>query len=278
MTIRDISVCITSADHDNAALDLAEQLAEASSAHITCDMVGILATLFIYNDFGTGAAYAHLLNESNAEISRFWKEATTTVQQRQSRFEIRQHKTFGANIEPLVAMIARHSDVMIVRAPTHAAPQPYAQIIEGALLGSGRPVIIVPPEWKRGPVGRNMVIGWDESREATRAMHDALLLAAPGTEITVVTVDARRGSPDHGDTPGLDIAAHLSRHGYKIALRNEASLGRSVSEVITQVATDLGADLIALGGYRHSRVQQALFGGVTRNMLREPQIPLLLSH
>lgn len=278
MIIRDISVLITNAEHDAAALDLAEQLAETTSAHLACDMVGILATLFIYNDFGTGAAYAPLLNESNAEIARFWDEAAASIQKRGRNFEIRQHKTFGANIEPLVAMIARHSDVMVVRAPTNKSPQPYAQIIEGALLGSGRPVIIVPPDWQRGPVGQKIIIGWDESREAARAMHDALLIAAPEAEITIVTVDAKRGSHEHGDTPGLDIAAHLARHGHKVTLRNEASLGRSTSEVINQVATDLDADLIALGGYRHSRLQQALFGGVTRNMLREPKIPLLLSH
>lgn len=278
MNVHDISVCITSAEHDTAVLDLAEAIAGRTSAHISCDLVGILSTVFIYNEFGTGAAYAHQLNQSIADIEAFWSSAKAMIAKRDGKYTIRQQKTFGANIEPLVAMIARYSDVFITRGPTLNTPQPYAQIIEGALLGSGRPVLVAPEKWTPGPVGRNIVIGWDESREAARAMHDALLLAEDGAEITIVTVDAKRGSPDHGDVPGLDVAAHLSRHGHKVSLRNEGGLGKPVHEVITQVATDLGADMIALGGYRHSRLQQALFGGVTRSLLKEPKIPLLLSH
>ncbi|MDP1554803.1 MAG: universal stress protein [Hyphomonas sp.] len=151
-------------------------------------------------------------------------------------------------------------------------------MIEAALLGSGRPVLVAPVDWKPRQVGRKIVTGWDASGEAARAMHDALLLAAEDAEITIVTVDAKPGSLDHGDAPGLDIAAHLARHGLKVELRNEANLGRSTHEVLMQVATDINADLMVLGGYRHSRLQQTLFGGVTRNMLRDVKLPLLLSH
>ncbi len=276
MQLKDIIVCVAGAD--TAALDLAQRLAGDHDAHLACSAIGIAPTMLLYNEFGAGAAYTAQLNENRAIIERFWNQMTEDLTKRDPKIELRRHRTYGTNLESLVAAIARHADLAVVRAPTVDEPQPYAQIIEAALLGSGRPVMVAPVDWKPGPVGRKMVIGWDASREAARAMHDALLLAAKDAEITIVTVDAKPGSLDHGDAPGLDIAAHLARHGHKVELRNEAGLGRSTHEVLTQIATDINADMMVLGGYRHSRLQQVLFGGVTRSLLRSVPLPLLLSH
>lgn len=278
MKLTDIVVCLTSVDDDMAALELAETLAEASGAHLACAAVGLLATVYLYAEYGAGAAYANQLNENNAAIQHFWEVADERLKGRSRPVELRRHKTYSANTEELMAMIGRHADLTVMRAPTGEHAQPYAEMIEGALLGSGRPVVVAPANWKRGPVGRKIVFGWDESREAARAMHDALLLAAPDAEAVIVTVDAKHGSRSHGDAPGMDIAAHLARHGLKVELRNEAGLGRAAHTVLTEVANAEGADLLVLGGYRHSRLQQALFGGVTRSLLRDPPLPLLLSH
>lgn len=276
MQLKDIIVCVAGAD--TAALDLAQRLAGDHDAHLACSAIGIMPTMLLYNEFGAGAAYTAQLNENRAIVERFWNQLTDDLTKRDPKIELRRHRTYGTNLESLVAAIARHADLAVVRAPTVDEPQPYAQVIEAALLGSGRPVMVAPVDWKPGPVGRKMVIGWDASREAARAMHDALLLAAKDAEITIVTVDAKPGSLDHGDAPGLDIAAHLARHGHKVELRNEAGLGRSTHEVLTQIATDMNADMMVLGGYRHSRLQQVLFGGVTRSLLRSVPLPLLLSH
>lgn len=276
MQLKDIIVVAAGAD--TAALDLAQRLASDHDAHLACSAIGIMPTMLLYNEFGAGAAYTAQLNENRAITERFWNQLGEDLTKRDPKIELRRHRTYGTNLESLVAAIARHADLAVVRAPTADEPQPYAQIIEAALLGSGRPVMVAPVDWKPGPVGRKMVIGWDASREAARAMHDALLLAAKDAEITIVTVDAKPGSLDHGDAPGLDIAAHLARHGLKVELRNEAGLGRSTHEVLTQIATDINADMMVLGGYRHSRLQQVLFGGVTRSLLRSVPLPLLLSH
>ncbi|MBA4228533.1 MAG: hypothetical protein C0456_18140 [Hyphomonas sp.] len=278
MKLKDIVVCVTSASADNSAIDLAQQIAGDFNAHVACSAIGILQSLLFYNEFGMSAAHVEHLRQEKELIQRFWTGLKDNLDNRTPLFELRRHSTYSANLESLVAAIARHADLAIVRAPDKDAAQPYSQMIEAVLLGSGRPVLVAPVHWTPGPVGRRIVIGWDASGEAARAMHDALLLASPDADITIVTVDAKPGSLDHGDAPGLDIAAHLARHGLKVELRNEASLGRPVHEVLMQVATDTNADLMALGGYRHSRLQQTLFGGVTRNMLRDTPIPLLLAH
>lgn len=278
MQLKDIAVCVASAQNDLSALDLAQAVAGKSDAHISCSAIGILQTAILYNEFGMGAAYVEQLNQEKLFIERLWTGVQSLLDKKGLRADLRRHRTFSTNLESLVASIARHSDLTIFRAPAKDDPQPYAQMIEAALLGSGRPVMVAPADWKSGPIGKRIVIGWDASREAARALHDALLIADEGAEVTVVTVDAKPGSLDHGDAPGLDIAAHLARHGMKVTLRNEGSLGRSAHEVVVQVAIDKNADTIVLGGYRHARLQQALFGGMTRSMLRDVKLPLLLSH
>lgn len=278
MEIKDIIVCIANARADTSAIEMGHQIARDHNAHIACSAIGIFQTPLVYNEFGIGAARVAFLQEEKDQIEQFWDDIRAHLDKRSEQTELRRHKTYGANLEPLVAAIVRHSDLAVIRAPADLQFQPYSQFIEAALLGSGRPVLVAPVSWKPGPLGRKIVMGWDASGPAARAMHDALLLAAKDAEVTVVTVGAKAGSTDHGDAPGLDIAAHLARHGLKVELRNEANLGRPVHQVLMQVATDTDADLLVLGGYRHSRLQQTLFGGVTRSILNDPGLPLLLSH
>ncbi|WP_299950958.1 universal stress protein [Hyphomonas sp. BRH_c22] len=278
MQLKDIIVCVVSASVDASAIDLGHQIAMDCDAHIACSAIGILQSPVLYTEFGMGAAPVGLLNHENALINRFFAELKEVLDKRFPLIELRPDKTYSPNLESRVATIARYADIAVIRAPSKEESHPYIQLIEAALLGSGRPVLVAPVDWNPGPIGRKIVIGWDASAEAARAMHDALLLTSEDAEVSIVTVDARSGSLDHGDAPGLDIAAHLARHGLKVELRNEGSLGRSTHEVLMQVATDTNADLMVLGGYRHSRLQQSLFGGVTRSMLRDVRLPLLLSH
>ncbi|MFN7054065.1 universal stress protein [Hyphomonas sp.] len=278
MQLRDILVCVTSATQDTGAIALAQRLKEATGAHVACAGIGILPSALLYNEYGAGAAYAEQLNQDKLRIERFWSDLKTVLDRQYPDFEVRRQMTYSINLEALIAAMARHGDLTVIRAPAKESPQPHAEMIEAALLGSGRPVMVVPADWKGETVGTNVVAGWDASREAARALHDALMVLPAGATVTIVTVDVRPGGFQHGDTPGIDIAAHLARHGLKVVLRNEASLGQSKHEVLLRVATDIDADLMVLGGYRHSRLQQALFGGVTRSMLREAHLPLLLSH
>jgi nucleotide-binding universal stress UspA family protein len=278
MQLKDILVCVTSATQDTAAISLADKLKQASGAHVACAGIGILASALLYNEYGAGAAFAEQLNQDKLRTERFWSELKAILDRQHPDFEVRRLTTYSTNLETLTAAMARHADVTIIRAPDKESPQPHAEMIEAALLGSGRPVLVVPAGWAGQTVGSNIVVGWDASREAARALHDALMILAPGASVAIVTIDAKAGGLEHGDAPGMDIAAHLARHGLKVVLRNEASLGRSKHEVLQRIARDIDADLMVLGGYRHSRLQQALFGGVTRSMLRGVDLPLLLSH
>lgn len=138
--------------------------------------------------------------------------------------------------------------------------------------------MIAPPGWKGQGVGKRVVVAWDASREATRALSEAQSILDKAEQITVVTVDAKPKMFGHGDQPGANIAAHLSRRGLPADVRNVDSMGRSASLAILEEATSLNADLVVMGGYAHSRLRELVFGGATRELLRTATVPLLMAH
>lgn len=96
--------------------------------------------------------------------------------------------------------------------------------------------------------------------------------------VTVLTIDPREGPHGHGELPGADIGLHLARHGVKAQIERTVSAGMPVGEVLLSRVADLGADLIVMGAYGHSRAREVLLGGATRSVLRSMTVPVLMSH
>jgi nucleotide-binding universal stress UspA family protein len=145
-------------------------------------------------------------------------------------------------------------------------------------LASGRPILAVPYAGQFETVGRRVLIGWNATREATRAVNDAMPLLAAADVVTVLTIDAREGPDAHGELPGADISLHLARHGVKAAIERTVSAGVPAGEVLLSRAADLGADLLVIGAYGHSRMRELLLGGATRSILQSMTVPVLMSH
>jgi len=145
-------------------------------------------------------------------------------------------------------------------------------------LASGRPILAVPYAGQFETVGRRVLIGWNATREATRAVNDAMPLLAGADVVTVLTIDAREGPDAHGELPGADISLHLARHGVKATIERTVSAGVPAGEVLLSRAADLGADLLVIGAYGHSRMRELLLGGATRSILQSMTVPVLMSH
>jgi nucleotide-binding universal stress UspA family protein len=122
------------------------------------------------------------------------------------------------------------------------------------------------------------VVAWDASREATRALSEAQPLLEAAEKVYVLTVDAKPKMFGHGDQPGANIAAHLSRRGLPTEVRNVDGLGRTPAIAISEEAVALGADLVVMGAYAHSRLREMVFGGATRDLLRTATLPILMAH
>lgn len=128
------------------------------------------------------------------------------------------------------------------------------------------------------PLLRHIAIGWNATREATRALGDSLQLAAPGTRIDVLVVDAKSSTKGHGSEPGADIARNLSRHGFDVTVHSLFSEGENQSAVLVDFARQHRADLLVVGASAHSRLRELFLGGVTHDLIDGAPIPVLLGH
>jgi nucleotide-binding universal stress UspA family protein len=148
---------------------------------------------------------------------------------------------------------------------------------EKLLLSSGAPILVIPSGWKSGSIGNKILVGWNASREARRAVADALPFLVAANSVTLLVVDSEERAGRHGEEPGADIALYLARHGARIDVEQVLSKGTPVADIILSYAADHGMDLIVIGAYSHARFVEMVFGGVTRTLLRQTPIPILLS-
>ena len=180
-----------------------------------------------------------------------------------------------------VPQAARLADLAIVGQYNRADPESFVaeQFVENLVLSSGRPVLVVPYAGQFHRVASNVLIAWDGSREATRALHDALPFLGHAKQVTVLTVNAMSGEPPSSRIPGSDIAAIVSRYGANVATQEiEGETGVPIGETILSRAADLGANLIVMGCYGHTRWRELILGGATRSILKSMTVPVLMSH
>jgi nucleotide-binding universal stress UspA family protein len=149
---------------------------------------------------------------------------------------------------------------------------------DDVVMAAGRPVLVVPYAGTFETVGKRILVAWDGTREATRAVNDALPLLEDAESVTGMFVGANERDLEAHWSALERVAGHLQRHG--INATPEATLrgGLAVSDILLSRAADLAADLIVTGGYHHSQLREALIGGVSRELLEHMTVPVLMSH
>lgn len=151
------------------------------------------------------------------------------------------------------------------------------RMIETILLTAGTPLLVLPEGSALGKI-RRAVIGWKPSREAVRAVHDLVAHAEPGAHVDVVAVGYAPRSSDSDPAAGAEVKRHLERHGFSAELHWLYDANLDEAELLQRFTVDARADLLAVGGFAHSRVREILLGGVTRTLVRSNRVPVLLAH
>jgi nucleotide-binding universal stress UspA family protein len=172
--------------------------------------------------------------------------------------------------------LARRFDLAVVGQPPREEATADEVVDEAVLFESGRPVLFVPFIQKAGLKLDRVLVCWDGSRAATRAVADSLPLLAKAKAVEILMVGSKEGP--RGQVPGADLGQHLARHGLKIDVKRITSPEIDVASTILSYAADSNTDLIVMGGYGHSRLREFVLGGVTRGLLESMTVPVLMSH
>ena len=275
--IKDIIVNLSVARNGSTVGNYAVSVAAALRAHLT----GIA---FIYDPVvpisGTGYIPADVIesqradNETAAEAAI--KDFTAATDRAGISAEPQMLSASLTGAGDQFARMARRFDLAIVG---QAQPEmsTMEQIIgETTLFESGRPIIMVPYIQKAPFKTGNVMICWDGSRTAARAVADAIPILGKSSRIEIVSVTSERGKED--EIEGADIGQHLARHGLKVDVHRISRGNIDVADALLSHAADSAADLMVMGGYGHSRLREFVLGGVTRSIFQSMTLPVLLSH
>jgi len=284
--LKDILVHLDEGPRSATRLKVAVDLARRQAAHLTGIFVMDIPGSDLF--YGAGMPYAggggmtDMVNSMRADLA---SRADTAAQEfretvRRQGLEGEWRAVEGDTVA-LVALHARYADMTVLGQPNADEPfkGPSADaVLVNVLMSSGRPVLAVPYAGEFEQIGERVLVAWNASRESTRALNDALPLLQGAKAVTVLAINPKHGIDGHGDVPAADICLHLARHGVKAEAAHTIAKDISEGDVLLSYAADIGADLIISGGYGHSRAREMVFGGVTRTLLQEMTVPMLLSH
>jgi nucleotide-binding universal stress UspA family protein len=178
-----------------------------------------------------------------------------------------------------LAVHARHADLIVLGQVDEDDPAVrHRGLPEEVTLNAGRPALVVPYIGATAAIGERIMVAWNASREAARAIGDAMPLLERAKAVTVASVNARPDARGHGEDPGADIGVHLARHGVRVDVTRLEARDIDVPNAILSHLADAGSDLLVMGCYGHSRLREMVLGGVTRTILREMTVPVLMAH
>lgn len=210
--------------------------------------------------------------KSKSECRRL-EELIRSVAASNASARCRTHKVDWGKVPDEAAAEARYFDLSLI--PWTGDTVASQGMAEALIFETGRPVILVPPAARPAPLS-HIAVAWDGSRVAARALGDALPLLAEGGQVSVLTVGDEK--PLKGFDLAERLASALGRRGYDARPLN-AKLGKmAIGEALQYAARNHGAQLLAMGGFGHSRLRDFVLGGATKGILDELRLPVLISH
>jgi nucleotide-binding universal stress UspA family protein len=268
------------------ALAYAQAITAAADGHVAGLMFGFMspypATIYMEATPDIWlAAQRHAEEEADAVEKRLKARLAMSA----GNLELRRKDVMGGEAGRVLAVHCRYADAVIIGWSKKGGKKDGVSdgtdferdLFRGVLFESGRPVIIVPENFKAMEQPRRILVAWSPERETTRAVHDALPLLQ-GADLVTILVVADGATINGEENAGADIARHLARHGVKTEVKNVPANGRTTQSVIVDESRYMGSDLIVMGGYGHSRFSEWIFGGVTRDMMADLKTPVMMAH
>jgi len=271
-----IKEILVHADDDNqrdARFALAAEVAKAHEAHL----IGLFALEYAeLPGYVSAQISAELLDRARETYTRQADKVREAFESAADSAGVRAEWRQEAGIASrLLSQHGLYIDLIMVSQPENGQSGARSQSFPGELaLSSGRPVVAIPYAGDHSGFGKRILIAWNGSREASRALHDALPILTRAESVVVLAVDPA----DEAHIPGADISAHLAHHGVPVEARHSIAPDIAVGDELLNMASDLGSDMIVMGAYGRSRLREAVFGGATQHILSHMTVPILMSH
>lgn len=282
MAIKTILVCLTSEANSASLMRAACILARAHGAHLiglhTIQSMAVYPGIAVHIPDSAFEQFNAAQLKQADDIKAIFDDHTES-----ENFvsEWRQQHAKSTRASDRIMDSARIADLILLPnedPELERADQHHLQ--EDVIRESGRPVLIVPIEFEQKTIGASALIGWNDTREAARAAHDALsLMNAEGQENAEAHILRVHGDDDDliHDATLTDLAAALARHDIETSIGHRAWQRHAVAETIEQEAFERGCDLIVVGAFSHSRVYEVIHGATTREFLKHAKRPILFS-
>ena len=275
---RDVLVPQDETDAAMHALVYADMLCSAFGAHLT----GLMFGLVPFYPMSLAAAkvpeaWIHAQRQASEEAEQSEKRLKAIYGKLTAHNELRRVDAFEQEVGDICARHARSADVTVLGWSPDGGADMERAFFESCLFDSGRPVLVVPARYAFRSIPQRAVVAWNGSREATRALREALPLLRQTRLTRFVTVDAEDNAFSDDD-PCASIARHMGRHEIPIETKRAHSRGRDVATVLAEEADQFGASIVVLGGYGHMRANEWIYGGTTRASLALAHMPMFFAN
>ena len=269
---------VISTEGQQGQLDAAIDLARREDAHLDVFCLGVDHSQTGYYYAGASAyVFQESIDKAMAAAESLEAAARARLTREDIRWSVESAVAQVGGLTTLIGMRARFSDLVLLTRPYGDDAPPDGEAVTEAALFEGRaPVLISPNRGLPADFGKKVMIAWNQTEEAMTAVRRAMpfLVAAESVEITVV--DPSPHGPERSD-PGGALCQMLTRHGVNASIAVLARTMPTTSEILNHRAIEIGADLIVMGAYSHSRFREAILGGTTRSMLGKTGLPILMA-
>lgn len=271
-------------ESSNDVLNPALQLAAELEAHLIVLVLGVTPQPPMTAGYGVGAfeiwgedysRQSENVHEKVDDLEK-WIDAHKPVEA--FSFSVSSEYSTAGTLSREVSRRARYADLCVIPGRYQPESALWQQALRGALYDTGRPMLILNGQALSISGLDRVMLGWDAGAQSSIAVKHAIEFLGNAKDVHIAMVDPQGASERFGEEPGADLATYLARHSISISVCALASTGKSVADTLNQHAGDMNAQLIVMGGYGQTRLQDWFLGSTTSDMLNASDRPLLLAH
>jgi nucleotide-binding universal stress UspA family protein len=276
MAYKTILLCLNEIERVPQLITAARQLGVKFNAHISGLYVIPGVRIFPVDGYGAPlAVYEGAQTYFKEQLPKIRTAFETAMMEDKINFDMRVVQSTQPVFANDVLDHCHSADLVLIAAGNRKADANVENdFIEQIVLAAGRPVMVLPYEGKTDLNFDDVMLSWNNSRESARAAFDALAFMQHAKRTKIAIVDASQ----RGQMEGANIAETLDRDGVKCDIINVVSTGMNVGETLLRSAKEHGSGLLVLGAYGHTRLTEWVFGGATRHVLHNLNLPVLMSH